>query len=263
MEKLPVFQTVKVAYQSLLENSSTAVKLCWSWFIVYYSFSAAVGYYALVEQQPLYAQTSSIAKVLVTAAIAVAWHRFIILKEQPRGLGAPLNRPVIAYLSIMIFATFIIMGPAIAANYFLSTSNRFVRFVGNPIIIMGFLAIVSIITAVALYRFTLILPAIAIDSKKFKAKESWRLTQKNTGRLLAGGLLSFIPISVIIYALGMIPYLLTGIENPTLLAVFWNLLSVIKVILEFSQIILIAAFLSFSYLFFCPEKKKNKISQTQ
>ena len=260
MTKLPITQTVITGYQSLWNNCATAVKVSWLWFILYYSFTAVVGYLAVVEQQPLLNHANSLAKILVTAIIAVAWHRLIILKEYPTSLGAPINKQVAIYLLFMILAMFVAMGPTIAANYFLTTSYKFSRLIGEPIIFLGLLAIVSIITAVVLYRFALILPAIAIDDKKLRIRDSWRLTQNNTGRLLAGGVLSFLPVSLIIYVLNMTPYLLTDIENLTLLTVFWNLLSVVEAILEFVQMITVAAFLSFSYLFFCPNKRERQIT---
>jgi hypothetical protein len=127
--------------------------------------------------------------VLSSAAMAVTWHRFVILGERPRG-WLPLHPlRTVRYLGrwlIVTFAVAAIMLVIVLANFMVPGMP------GSPVLSLVPLAIV-LGHIFAMVRVGLAFPAAAVDELQWTLVRSWRETRGNTLRLLSGMLLVWLP----------------------------------------------------------------------
>jgi hypothetical protein len=146
-------------------------------------------------------------------SIAVAWHRLMILNEQPGFSGGNVATKNLWRYIVVALALFLVMflpmtAVMLPASYFLKSgpapalpSPGFF-----PLLLLGF-ALYAVGTAVA-FRLTLLLPARAIGDTGLTFKQTWNRTRGNVWRLFWGIVVTTMPallIAQIIFLLGVGP----------------------------------------------------------
>jgi len=125
--------------------------------------------------------------VVVSAWIAVSWHRFILLEEYPGLLPALAGRPIGAYLGRTVILALVMIVAMLPALVILGLLTALF----GP----GLLSILGI--GLALYfsfvwlRVGLVLPATAVG-KPLGVGESWRVTAPHANAILGAGALMIV-----------------------------------------------------------------------
>lgn len=148
----------------------------------------------------------------VGVVIAVAWHRFILLEEEPEGFLPPVHvRESLSYVGrgLLIFAILLVV---VGCPMFLV-----IAVAGNaPAIVMFAMLLASVAGAVGFYRLAPIAPAAAVG-KPLSLKEAWDRTRGMTGALLVA--------AVCLFGLGFVlgfPGGALGVINPVV-ASLWSI----------------------------------------
>lgn len=126
----------------------------------------------------------------VAVWIAVAWHRYIILRENPNGYLPKwfgiLNRK---YLFRLLWVSFIVVVPVMASMIVLYEVFDGLPFMlrpsGEGVIFYGFMFLASVISFNIFLRIGIILPALATQriggipamKRAIRTREAWRLTK--------------------------------------------------------------------------------------
>ncbi len=198
--KLPVWRTVKESYRLTLFNLSALIRISWPWLIVLLVAIALLnwGFWPLelaarkTDQafSSLLFILTSLVPVAVGAAIAVPWHRYILLAE-PIGLAPPwkFDGRVIRYAA---FAAAIVGGfilPLVAAHEYLVLSITSENGMSTTILVATVCAMIVFWTVLifAPIRLSLILPAIALGRTDIGLANIWVATRKNFWRLALAG----------------------------------------------------------------------------
>jgi hypothetical protein len=155
-------------------------------------FVPAIAAYALLSgtepgaPPPPLAVVVSILAVVGGIAIAVAWHRFILLEERPSGwLPAFDGRRMLVYFGFSLLLGLVALVIAIAVAMVLGV----LAMLGGVIlfVLTGFVTVFVIL--VIGYRLALILPASSVD-KRLRLGEAWAATSGATGDIVVLALIS-------------------------------------------------------------------------
>ena len=213
--KLPVFKTVGRAYRAAFGNLGTFIRISWLWLlliiVVGLVFNALTPARLIPSDPAAYARFDATDWMLVSviglvnklaflpmlSSIAVNWHRLLLRGEQPGPTAfMRLDAPVWAYVALaaMIavaqvlfslpqsFATINILGtrtPTAAASLLLIATN------------LVFLAALMFMA-----RYSVALPAKALEVPGIGFSEAFAATRRNTWRLSLGFTLCFLPLIV-------------------------------------------------------------------
>jgi hypothetical protein len=121
------------------------------------------------------------------ASIAIAWHRFLLNGELPARPYLRLDSRVWIYalISLMILLMPILL---------VAIAETLLEVAGVSVSQRELLILIPLLAGLLLSsRLSLILPAKAMDTK-ISMGAVWRATRGNTGRLLLGSFLTFLPI---------------------------------------------------------------------
>ena len=220
---LPVWQTVRQAFATLPVHWQAIVRIFGAWLAI------IVGLGVLLNSQsfPLLGQPPTgdlVAKffliwllmvgggLLFLSSTAVAWHRLILLGEQPPAIYLGINQTVLRYLGRCLLIGLILVPVMLACMLLVAplmwtflpppTRNPFALpsagqalagLVAGLIIALPMLLIVT--------RLGIALPGIAIG-RRMTLSESWRATEGNTGALLGGAMLILALAQAVGVALG-------------------------------------------------------------
>ena len=148
--------------------------------------------------------------------LAVTWHRYILLDEQPSGQLPPFNQSrILAYagnailLALLQLVVMIVVGAVLSPLLFLGPAAYAI------ILPIAFISIGLIIN----YRLGLVLPARALG-KPLTFGEAWAATKGESGTILVLAIVSAVA-AVIITIPGMLLALLPGIGG--ILSAIWML----------------------------------------
>ncbi len=147
--------------------------------------------------------------------LAVTWHRYILLNEQPEGQLPPFRRSeILAYAGNAILLVLIMIAFSIVVGLILS-----------PLLLLGIIgAIIMPIVFISLalivdYRLGLVLPARAIG-QRLTFGESWAATKGESGTILVLAIISAVA-AVLITIPGMVLAFVPGIGG--ILSLLWQL----------------------------------------
>jgi hypothetical protein len=240
LPKIPILRLVRHAYLDLLGNWRGLVEIGGLWLIAPWVLHAVDGL--------LPALLGDLALTAGIAAIAVAWHRRILLQEALPKRFAPLNAWVGRYLGYSVLVVMLAAAPSLVLALLIA------RTMGGeaggeqgpgflPLLLVTLAAFASLMVAI---RLQLVFPAAAIDERGETLRTSWRATRGNGWRLLAGVLLVSLPPAVAGMVLGTVLAVLSDASGSLVLS--W-LSQLAPIAAAWVQAPLLAAFLSFGYLF--------------
>jgi hypothetical protein len=143
-----------------------------------------------------------IASFFILAAIAVNWHRFVLLGEPPRFLfGSIVAR--YAFVDLLIVVAF--LGPVLLGGLLAASSSA------GPILLL-LLVCYIVFAAYAMNRIALILPAIAIADPRITLNESWRRMRPFVWRVFFGQIVLALPI--VLFSIGLDWFLIRSLGTP-------------------------------------------------
>jgi hypothetical protein len=249
---LPVWPTVSAAFASVPANWLAAIKIFWAWGAILCVFHAARWMILLDVVERSFSTfftlvlLHTVIGALAFGSMAVAWHRLMLLGEQPPAIHLRVDgrarRYILRFLLIALVALPIqvlcalLLLPALGALAFPSP--------GSPpsagrLLAMNLMGLIISLPAIAVtIRLSVSLPAIAIG-RTMTLRETWRLTSGNALELCGGTLLLYVPS----YAIGMGVVLLPGGQDGSLPVI----LSIIAV--GVLSTVAAISFLSVSYRF--------------
>jgi membrane-anchored glycerophosphoryl diester phosphodiesterase (GDPDase) len=168
--------------------------------------------------------------LLAGVSIAVAWHRLMILNEQPGFSGGNVASKNLWRYIVVALALFLVMLLPMAAV--MLPTFYFLQPVPGParppsgfflLLPLGFTAY-AVGTAVA-FRLTLLLPARAIGDTSLTFKQTWNRTRGNVWRLFWGVVVTTMPallIAQVVFLIGVGVAQMTAMS--TVFAVYYLLI---------------------------------------
>ena len=230
--KLPFWGAVGLSYSTYFGHFTDALRTSWLWMIVTAAFTAFAGWQqwswmaaAMANLKPglpppmpqptgmaVLWNLASVLLLFAGVSIAVAWHRLMILNEQPGFSGGNVaTRNLWRYIVVAIVLFAIMFSPMAAimlpAFYFLAPASAGPPPPGFvPIILLTFAAY-AVGIAVA-FRLALLLPARAIGNTGLTFKQAWNRSRGNVWRLFWGIVVTTMPpmlIAQIVFLVGIGP----------------------------------------------------------
>lgn len=241
---LPILETVGAAYAALIENFPTYLQAAGTWFLLW--VVVAFGLLRLVdmpEQQEVAMAVSTLVGIVANVAVAVSWHRLILLAERPAGPLPLRPKPFFAYFvrSLILVGIVAFIAVLIAGAYWLSTAVG----IGAAVPSISYLTAMLIVG-----RILLVFPAAAIGETRMTLRASWAFTAHNTWRMFAGLTLSGVPltfVSVLVQASAV------GERYPMLT-------SLLGIALAFMNVALVAGFASYAYRHFTQDGDASPVA---
>lgn len=239
---LPVNELVRRSWRDLWANRDGLLRIGLPWLLlplVLEVVASAVGDAGL-----LVSIAASIVALTGFSAMAMAFHRRIILGEPLVGPMAPLSLRVLRYLLTGVLVSILAAVPGAVLIGILGVLGL----TGDGSV-LGYLATaVGLVVAFLVFaRLQLAFPGIAIGDREVGLLGSWALTRGNGMRLLSGMLLTILPV----LAAFVVAQLVVG----TLVAMGADrlgnfLMLIVGLVGGWVQAPLVATFLSYAYLFF-------------
>lgn len=232
MDRLPAGRLARHAYLDTLANAQGLIRAGGPWLLLAWAMLL------LGRTGPaLFAAAANLVVTLGVAAVAVLWHRHILLGEPLAVRMAPLDARVARY-----FALTLLVALAMAALPLVALS---VMGAGSG----GAIAVTALVLAClyAALRVQLVFPATAIGDAAMTPGRSWALTRGNGWRLLGGFVAVTMPIAIAAIALTLF---LGWASDATGSLVLLALADLAAVVNAWLQAPLIASFLSYAYIWF-------------
>ncbi|WP_426526550.1 hypothetical protein [Bradyrhizobium sp. McL0615] len=231
--KLPFWDTVSLSYSTYFRHFIDALRASWLWLIV----AAVVTGFASWQQwswmatmlanlkpglplkmsrpseMALLLNLDNILLLFAGVSIAVAWHRLMILNEQPGFSGGNVATKDLWRYIVMALALFLVMFLPMAAVMF--PTLYLLQPVPGPappppalfLLLPLLFALYAVGTFVA-FRLTLLLPAQAIGDTSLTFKQAWNRTRGNVWRLFWGVVVTTMPallIAQVVFLVGVGP----------------------------------------------------------
>jgi hypothetical protein len=211
--KLPLFRTVGQAYALWGRNFSDLVRICWLWMLLMVPILAIWDWWQAaltaeilqgfhpgqpyVDPHPVLTWVSLLVSKLImlpaVASVAVAWHRLLLRDEHPGpGSYLRLDRIVAGYAILAFLIGLIITVPSALITVLpqVTTGSG-----GATAVVVQFLVNVAVIVAIFIVpRLSLALPGIALGRDDATLATAWRLSKRNTWRMVWASFLCLLPL---------------------------------------------------------------------
>ncbi|SNB52174.1 hypothetical protein SAMN07250955_101199 [Arboricoccus pini] len=248
MRPFPLSATVRAAYAAVLGELDTLLRAAGVWLLLLMAISAAARLLpeGNVEASPALLAFFAVANLVWAFslnAVAVFWHRHILLGEPAPELLAPVNGRVLRYVGVSLLLGLMIAIPFVLLLFVVSTIVAGPGGSISPVIdpaLSRLLTSVSI--ALVMARIHLLLPAVAIGDRRMTPPRAWKLTAGYTLPLLCGIFACALPITLLGALLQELLANLGSSGSLTGLAV--------ATIMDFIQATIVASFMAMSYRFF-------------
>ncbi|MGC1447890.1 MAG: hypothetical protein WA837_20680, partial [Xanthobacteraceae bacterium] len=216
--KLPLWNTIYRAYATWLSNPLDVLRISWLWLalailtsLVEWSSISGTVADAGRESRPhipieisVFVGLSNFFLMLSPFSIAVAWHRRIILDEQPRFSGSNVfTKSLWYYIGAGILITLTAWLPIVLIFLITAVFSMLLKVAGTQLGPLGFVFLIPLILVFYLMsitivlRLSLLLPARAVGDFGRTFKETWRRTRGNTWRIFWGFLACTLPTTIV------------------------------------------------------------------
>lgn len=248
MDSLPLGQTVQTSYETVRDALPQLARAAALWLVLLLLLQAILRLWSGLGEPPVAEVTevdggritSFVIELLGTlvaiAAIAVAWHRWI-LRREPIGEGtAPLDAAVLRYIVMTVAIALTVglpMGAALALLAGFGGESQAVRLLAVPVVVVG---------ALAWVRLNLVLPAAAVGDMTMTIRRSWERTRGHAFTLLLGIVMTSVPTALVALIVAVILGALVG-DTPILR----NLPAAVLIAGNFVETALVTSFLSLAY----------------
>lgn len=248
MDSLPLGQTVQTSYETVRDALPELARAAALWLVLLLLLQAILRLLSGLGEAPVTAVTEAdggrmigfaielVGTLVAIAAVAVAWHRWILCRE-PIGEGtAPLDAAVFRYI-VMTVAIALTVGLPIGAVLALLAGvggeGQALRLLAIPVVVLG---------ALAWVRLNLVLPAAAVGDSSMTLRRSWERTKGHAFTLLLGIVLTSVPTALVALIVAVILGSLVG-DTPILR----NLPAAVLIAGNFVETALVTSFLSLAY----------------
>ncbi len=235
--QLPAGKCLRHAIASVRNNLAYAFRISWPWYLILALLGGVtvfVGYHLSENAQMGFFILAFLVLIIVAtvafAAIAVSWHRYILLDETVRGSGAlRLDDKTWRYfgnLLLILLTMSAISGLfSLVIRGVVGTSE-----IGELVESVLSLAVTCIIGVIS-YRLSVKLPAVALDRRDFRFSHAWQATHGNDMPLFLVFLVQFVVSLVIIFALFALALAnpIVGLVSLVIYVVFIWLLSIFNI----------------------------------
>jgi hypothetical protein len=239
--KIPVLRLVKHAYLELIGRRRGLIEAGGLWLVLPWVLHTLGGAGVLLGDLALTAGF---------AAIAVAWHRAILLGERLPKRFAPLTAPVARYLGLSVIIVVLAAAPSMMLALVIAGTVLGTEAPSEPGVLPMLLLIMAAIgSLLAAMRLQIVFPAAAVGERRVGFAVAWASTRGNAWRLLLGVLMVSLPATLIGAALAIG---LSSLADATGSLVLGWLARLAPVAGAWIQAPLLAAFLSYAYLFLQP-----------
>ncbi len=223
MKILPVGEAFRHALTSTLKNLPFAFHVSWPWMAIMLPVQAITAFYIVSNFPNFDPKTADEAQrwqilsanfpagllsLLASSSIAVNWHRYILLDEVPQGWQRfRLDAVALRYFGNIILLSLMIGLAAIVPSVAVTTLSYLI----HPIVLVLFVPIILAMIAYTI-RYSVKMPAIALDLNDFKFRDALQATQGNNKQVLGLILLvSLVALGVSLFsALISYPFSLMG-----------------------------------------------------
>jgi hypothetical protein len=240
MTKLPAGRLARHAYLDVLGNLQGLLRVGGLWLVLSWALMM------LGRRIPLLGGAADLVVALGAAAVAVAWHRRLLVNEPLAGRMAPVDRRVIRYFALSVMLAFLV-GVLPLLVLFVTAGGSGAADGSGPGLGLLLAPALMIVCVYVVMRLQLLFPATAIDDRGLNAARSWAITRGNGWRLVLGFFLATLPVAA---GLLGVAFLLAWSADATGSITLIALADLAAVANAWIQAPLIASFLSFSYLFF-------------
>ena len=234
--KLPLWNTIYRAYATWLSNPLDVLRISWLWLalailtsLVEWSSISGTVADAGRESRPhipieisVFVGLSNFFLMLSPFSIAVAWHRRIILDEQPRFSGSNVfTKSLWYYIGAGILITLTAWLPIVLIFLITAVFSMLLKVAGTQLgprgghFVVPPILVVYLMSIAIVLRLSLLLPARAVGDFGRTFKETWRRTRGNTWRIFWGFLACTLPMMII---LQIAIWRVIGFPTPQMLA---------------------------------------------
>ena len=237
---LPARELVARTYQDVIANRDGLVRIGLPWLIGPFVLNVL----GTAIEGVVVSLIADLASFVGLSAIAVAWHRHVILGEPLAGPLAPVNGRVGRYLLLGVLVSLLASVPGILIVSVVGAVGG----IGEGASLASLLALAAAFFAAVMVfaRLQLVFPSVAIGDPA-GLRGSWQMTSGNGGRLLSGLLLTILPVIGAVLLAQLIGAAFNGL-GAAKAGAFLALAA--ASVGSWLQAPLVAAFLSFSYLWF-------------
>jgi hypothetical protein len=249
MTKLPAGRLARHAYLDAIGNWRGLVRVGGPWLLLAWALLLLAR-----GGSALFTAAADLAATVGAAAVAVAWHRHILLGEPLTQRMAPLDARVARYFALTVLLALLVGAAPLLALLLLGGGAALGEPGGDAVPGGGggaglALLLVPATVLACLYvalRLQLIFPATAIEDRGMTLASSWGLTRGNGWRLFAGFLMATLPAAL---AAVLATLFLSWAAAATGSVVLGALADLAAVANPWLQAPLIAAFLSYVFIF--------------
>ena len=202
--KLPLFRTVGQAYALWMRNFSDLVRICWLWMLL---MTPVLAIWNLMQagsaSRPFGDLTSSLLDLgrsviclPAIASVAVAWHRLLLREEHPTpGVYLRLDRLVVGYAILAVWIELIGSAP----SYLIYLAHRVTEAssqvtTGSDVAFWTAIVIAAIVGGFVTARLSLALPGIALGRNDVTLAMAWRVSKRNTWRMIWAYFFCLLPV---------------------------------------------------------------------
>jgi hypothetical protein len=208
--KLPLFRTVGQAYALWARHFSDLIRICWLWMLLMVPILAIWDWWQTaqvaefvqgihagqphVDPHPALTWVSVFVSKLIMlpalASVAVAWHRLLLRDEYPGpGFYLRLDRIVAGYAMLAFLIGLIITVPSAVIAVLPQIMTG-----GTTAAVVQFLVNAAMIAAIFIVpRLSLVLPGIALGREDATLATAWRISKRNTWRMIWGYFFCLLP----------------------------------------------------------------------
>ena len=241
IQPLPVRELVSRTYQDVYVNREGLVRIGLPWLIGPF----VLGVLGTAMEGIAVSLIADLVSLLGLSAMAVAWHRHVILGQPLAGPFAPVTLTVGRYLLFGLLVSVLAAVPGIVIVIIAGATGGIGE--GGRGLLSTLVMGAAFLAAVIVFaRLQLVFPGIAIGDPA-GLRGSWQLTSGNGTRLFGGILLTVLPVILAVVLAQLIAAAFDAVGAAKAGAFLALLASSVGAWL---QAPLVAAFLSFSYLWF-------------
>jgi hypothetical protein len=249
MTKLPAGRLARHAYLDAIGNWRGLVRVGGPWLLLAWALLLLAR-----GGSALFTAAADLAVAVGAAAVAVAWHRHILLGEPLTRRMAPLDARVARYFVFTVLLALLVGTAPLLVLLLLGGGAALGEPGGDDAAPGGSgaglaLLLVPATVLACLYvalRLQLVFPATAIEDRGMTLARSWGLTRGNGWRLFAGFLMATLPVAL---AAILVTLLLSWAADATGSIALGAMADLAAVANAWLQAPLIAAFLSYVFIF--------------
>lgn len=188
--KLPFWECLRRSFFYAFVNFDAFVKIASVWFLIllYEIFAGFPSLCGLKESGcpgESFQNVSVVMVSLASVAVAVAFSRLVVLRENVRPFAFSFGRRELKYLAYSLLLFLLIIVPSVMVMGIVAGILE--RIGANLPGVSLALSVVPLIAGIVCARFFIMLPAVAVDDRELTMKRAFALTRGNANKIFGAG----------------------------------------------------------------------------